>query len=93
MSVFYGYITDGYTNLGREKYKDLNNDGLINQLDKAIIGNPNPDFIYGLNSTMSYKGLELTMFLQGTQGNDLVNVSSINNTLDYGFGLNMPREY
>jgi len=92
MSVFYGYITDGYTNLGREKYKDLNNDGLINQLDKAIIGNPNPDFIYGLNSTMSYKGLELTMFLQGTQGNDLVNVSSIGNTLDYGYGLNMPRE-
>jgi TonB-linked SusC/RagA family outer membrane protein len=91
MSVFYGYITDGYTNLGKEKYKDLNNDGLINQLDKGIIGNPNPDFIYGLNSTMSYKGLELTLFLQGSQGNDIVNVSSIGSTLDYGFGLNMPR--
>jgi hypothetical protein len=61
-------------------------------LDKTIIGNPNPDFIYGLNSTMSYKGLELTVFLQGSQGNDLVNVSSIGSTLDYGFGLNMPRE-
>lgn len=92
MSVFYGYVKDGYTDLGKEKYKDLNADGLINQLDKTIIGNPNPDFIYGLNSTMSYKGLELTLFLQGTQGNDLLNVSSINNTLDYGFGLNMPRE-
>jgi TonB-linked SusC/RagA family outer membrane protein len=92
MSVFYGYVKDGYTDLGKEKYKDLNKDGLINQLDKTIIGNPNPDFIYGLNSTMSYKGLELTVFLQGTQGNDLLNVSSINNTLDYGFGLNMPRE-
>lgn len=92
MSVFYGYVKDGYTDLGKEKYKDLNADGLINQLDKTIIGNPNPDFIYGLNSAMSYKGLELTLFLQGTQGNDLLNVSSINNTLDYGFGLNMPRE-
>lgn len=92
MSVFYGYVKDGYTDLGKEKYKDLNADGLINQLDKTIIGNPNPDFIYGLNSTMNYKGLELTLFLQGTQGNDLLNVSSINNTLDYGFGLNMPRE-
>ncbi|AXE20295.1 SusC/RagA family TonB-linked outer membrane protein [Runella rosea] len=92
MSVFYGYVKDGYTDLGKEKYKDLNADGLINQLDKTIIGNPNPDFIYGLNSTMSFKGLELTLFLQGTQGNDLLNVSSINNTLDYGFGLNMPRE-
>lgn len=91
MSVFYGYITDGYNNLGREKYMDLNSDGLINQLDKGIIGNPNPDFIYGFNSTMSYKGLELTLFLQGSQGNDIVNVSSIGSTLDYGFGLNMPR--
>jgi TonB-linked SusC/RagA family outer membrane protein len=92
MSVFFGYLKDGYTDLGKEKYKDLNGDGIINQLDKTIIGNPNPDFIYGLNSTMTYKGLELTLFLQGTQGNDLLNVSSINNTLDYGFGLNMPRE-
>ncbi|GAB2767339.1 TonB-dependent receptor [Rhabdobacter roseus] len=92
MSVFYGYLRDGYTEQGKEKYQDLNGDGIINQLDKTIIGDPNPDFIYGLNSTMNYKGLELTIFIQGTQGNDLVNVSSINNTLDYGFGLNMPRE-
>lgn len=92
MSVFYGYRRNGYNELGREIYKDLNGDGLINQLDKTIIGNPNPDFIYGINSTMSFKGLELSIFIQGTQGNDLLNVSSINNTLDYGFGLNMPRE-
>lgn len=92
MSVFYGYQKNGYNELGKEIYRDLNQDGLINQLDKTIIGNPNPDFIYGLNSTMSFKGLELTIFLQGVQGNDLLNVSSINNTLDYGFGLNMPRE-
>lgn len=92
MSVFYGYRRNGYNELGREIYKDLNGDGLINQLDKTIIGNPNPDFIYGINSTMSFKGLELSVFIQGTQGNDLLNVSSINNTLDYGFGLNMPRE-
>jgi len=92
MSVFYGYQRNGYNELGREIYKDLNGDNLINQLDKTIIGNPNPDFIYGINSTMSFKGIELSVFIQGTQGNDLLNVSSINNTLDYGFGLNMPRE-
>ncbi|GAB4029640.1 SusC/RagA family TonB-linked outer membrane protein [Spirosoma gilvum] len=92
MSVFYGYVEDGYTDQGRVKYKDLNGDNVINQLDKTIIGNPNPDFIYGLNSVMSFKGFTLTAFIQGTQGNNLVNVSSINNTLDYGFGLNMPRE-
>ncbi len=92
MSVFYGYLKNGYNETGKEIYKDLNEDGVINQLDKTIIGNPNPDFIYGINSNMSFKGLELSIFLQGVQGNDLVNVSSINNTLDYGFGLNMPRE-
>ncbi|GAB3965010.1 TonB-dependent receptor [Spirosoma terrae] len=92
LSVFYGYVEDGYTDQGRVKYKDLNGDNVINQLDKTIIGDPNPNFIYGLNSTMSFKGFTLTAFFQGTQGNNLVNVSSINNTLDYGFGLNMPRE-
>ncbi|GAB3991820.1 TonB-dependent receptor [Spirosoma daeguense] len=92
MSVFYGYVEDGYTDQGRVKYKDLNGDNVINQQDKTVIGDPNPKFIYGLNSTMSFKGFTLTAFFQGTQGNNLVNVSSINNTLDYGFGLNMPRE-
>jgi TonB-linked SusC/RagA family outer membrane protein len=92
MSVFYGYREDGYTETGKVKYKDLNEDGVINQLDKTIIGDPNPNFIYGLNSSMAWKGLELTVFIQGVEGNNLVNVSSVNNTLDYGFGLNMPRE-
>jgi TonB-linked SusC/RagA family outer membrane protein len=92
MSVFYGYRENGYTEQGKIAYQDLNGDGAINQLDKTVIGDPNPDFIYGLNSNMAFKGLELTIFLQGSQGNDLVNVSSVNNTLDYGFGLNMPRE-
>ncbi|WP_138991753.1 TonB-dependent receptor [Larkinella sp. C7] len=92
MSVFYGYVENGYTEQGKVKYVDQNGDNVINQLDKTIIGNPNPDFIYGFNSAMSFRGFDLTFFVQGTQGNNLVNVSSINNTLDYGFGLNMPRE-
>jgi TonB-linked SusC/RagA family outer membrane protein len=97
MGVFYGYKKDGYDANGREIYKDLSGpagtpDGIINQYDKTIIGDPNPDFIYGLNSTMSYKNFELTMFFQGSYGNDIVNVSSIGNTLDYGFGLNMVKE-
>jgi TonB-linked SusC/RagA family outer membrane protein len=92
MSVFYGYEEDGYTELGKVKFKDRNEDGVINQLDKTIIGDPNANFIYGLNSSMSFKGFELTAFIQGVQGNNLVNVSSVNNTLDYGFGLNMPKE-
>ena len=89
---FWGYVEDGYTEAGKLNFVDLNNDGTINQNDKTYIGNPNPDFIYGLNSTMSFKGFDLSLFIQGVQGNDLLNVSSIVNTIDYGFGLNMPRE-
>ena len=78
--------------MGKIKYKDIDGDGAFTAKDKTYIGNPNPDFIYGFNSVMAYKNIELTAFIQGTQGNDLYNVSSINNTIDYGFGLNMPRE-
>ena len=89
MGVFYGYLKNGYDENGREKYKDLNGDGIINQDDKTKIGDPNPDFIYGLNSFMSYKGIELSIFFEGSQGNDLVNFSAVDNSLDYGYGCNM----
>ena len=87
-AVFYGYTEDGYDDKGLIRYVDRNNDGVITALDKSIIGNPNPDFIYGLNSTLSYKNFDLTIFLQGVYGNDIVNLSSPSITLDYGFGLN-----
>lgn len=90
--VFYGFVEEGYDENGEIVYADLNNDDIISNDDKRIIGDPNPDFIYGFNSTMSYKNFELNIFLQGSQGNDIFNLSSINQTLDYGFGLNMPRE-
>jgi TonB-linked SusC/RagA family outer membrane protein len=97
VSVFYGYLKDGYDENGKEIYKDLSGsegepDGIINQFDKTIIGDPNPDFIYGFNSYMSFKNFEFSLFFQGSQGNDIVNVSAIGNTLDYGFGLNMLQE-
>jgi len=92
VGVFYGYTEDGYTEAGAIKYKDMNNDGLINQQDKTIIGNPNPKFIYGINSTISYKNLELSLFFQGSEGNDLANISSVDNALVYGYGDNLLKE-
>lgn len=89
---FWGYIEDGYTDNGQIKYKDLDNSGSITIADKTYIGDPNPDFIFGFNTRMAYRNFELTVFLQGVQGNDILNISSINNTVDYGIGLNMPRE-
>ncbi|MBN1182379.1 MAG: SusC/RagA family TonB-linked outer membrane protein, partial [Bacteroidales bacterium] len=92
MFVFYGYMEDGYDEVGNIKYKDTNDDGLINQEDKRIIGNPNPDFIYGLNSSMSFNNFELIVFLQGSQGNDISNISSVNSSLVYGYGANLLKE-
>ncbi|BBD46388.1 TonB-dependent receptor plug (Precursor) [Petrimonas sp. IBARAKI] len=92
MGIFYGYISDGYDDKGFEKYVDLNSDGVVNADDKTKIGDPNPNFIYGVNSVMNYKNFELSLFFQGSQGNDLVNVSSIDNSLNYGYGSNMYKE-
>lgn len=92
LGMFYGYVEEGYNEQGKIVYQDLNGDGAINQSDKTFIGNPNPDFIYGFNSTMSFKNFELNVFIQGSKGNDIFNLSSVNQTLDYGFGLNMPQD-
>lgn len=92
LGQFYGYQEDGYTESGAIKFKDLNNDGEISEEDKTYIGNPNPDFYYGFNSNMTYKGFQLDLFFQGSKGNDIMNVSAISSTMDYGQGLNMPEE-
>lgn len=92
IGMFWGYLEDGYDDNGYIKFKDLDGVDGISANDRTYIGNPNPDFIYGFNSDMSYKNFELSFFIQGSQGNDLFNVSAINNTIDYGYGLNMPKE-
>jgi TonB-dependent starch-binding outer membrane protein SusC len=80
------------TKMDKSNFMDLNDDGNINERDKTYIGDPNPQFIYGLNSSMSFKNFEFSFFIQGTHGNDIFNVSSIPSTLDFGQGMNMPRE-
>jgi TonB-dependent starch-binding outer membrane protein SusC len=58
---------------GDIRFKDLNGDGVINDKDRTDIGNANPTFTYGLTNTVSYKNLELTVFIQGSQGNKVLN--------------------
>jgi TonB-linked SusC/RagA family outer membrane protein len=89
--IFYGYVEKGYTSTGNLEYEDLNKDGSISAADKTYIGDPNPDFTYGINSVTSFKGFELTLFLQGSQGNDIFNLNQAA-TLDLGMGLNLPAE-
>jgi TonB-linked SusC/RagA family outer membrane protein len=92
LGSFYGYVSKGYDEKGMVVYEDFNNNGVRDAGDKKIIGNPNPKFTYGLSSNMSYKNFDLSIFVQGSQGNDIFNLSAVNQTNDYGQALNMPKE-
>lgn len=73
---FYGYISEGVDpETGDLMYKDLNGDGNITDSDRTYIGDPNPDFTFGLTNTFSYKGFSLNILLQGSYGNDVYNAS------------------
>jgi len=61
--------------LGDVRYKDLNGDKSITAADQTYIGNPNPKFTYGLTNTFSYKGVDLSVFLQGVYGDQIFNYS------------------
>jgi len=83
---FYGYQTAGIyqsaadiannpsyvgARVGGLRYADINGDGVIDAKDRTIIGNPNPDFSYGINLNASYKNWDIATFFYGVQGNDL----------------------
>lgn len=82
-----GYVVDGLyrtqeevdasgqpnARLGGLKYRDLNGDKKITDADQTWIYNPVPDFTYGLNIGLSYKGFDLHMFWQGVAGQDVYN--------------------
>lgn len=59
--------------VGRFRYADLNGDGTINDDDRTFIGSPHPDFTYGINIALGYKGFDMSAFFQGSQGNDIFN--------------------
>jgi TonB-dependent starch-binding outer membrane protein SusC len=60
---------------GDIKFKDLNGDGVINDKDRTNIGNANPTFTYGFTNNVSYKNFDLSVFIQGSQGNKVLNFS------------------
>jgi len=75
---FYGYISDGVDpETGELKYRDLNGDGKISTTDRSYIGNPNPKFTYGMTNNFSWKNIDLSIFIQGSYGNDIYNASRI----------------
>lgn len=91
LGVFYVFKEDGYDENGQLKYIDVDNDGNLTTEDRFVLGDPNPDFTYGLNSTIQYKDFEFSFFLQGSRGNDIYNVGETAN-YDYGMGLNLRKD-
>ena len=88
LGAFYGYEVVGLyqsqedidksptqsgSRLGNFKYRDVNSDGKIDDQDRTYIGNPHPDFTYGLNLALSYKNIDLSAFFYGSKGNDIFN--------------------
>lgn len=59
---------------GYPRYQDTNGDGAITPDDYIIMGDPNPDFTWGLNSTLNFKNFDFSIFLRGVQGNDVRNL-------------------
>ncbi|MDO9554383.1 MULTISPECIES: SusC/RagA family TonB-linked outer membrane protein [Rhodonellum] len=62
-----------YNAPGKFKIEDVNNDGVITDDDRTVIGNPHPDFTYGINLNLGYKSFDLTIFGNGSVGNDIFN--------------------
>jgi TonB-dependent starch-binding outer membrane protein SusC len=62
-----------YNAIGKFKVEDVNGDGVITDADRTIIGNPHPDFVYGINISVGYRNWDFTVFGNGSVGNDIFN--------------------
>ncbi|MEL7123480.1 MAG: SusC/RagA family TonB-linked outer membrane protein, partial [Bacteroidota bacterium] len=93
ISSFYGYVVEGVDARGNLVFADLDNSGndktIPNEGDKTFIGQPLPDWTFGLNLGVNYKGFDLNAFFYGTQGNDIFDA-----TIRYdAIGSNRPVGY
>ncbi len=89
INQFYGFKTDGIfrdeddrhfekqpgASLGDVKYVDINDDGVVDDNDRTIIGSPIPNFTFGFNASAQYKGFDFSMALQGVYGNEIYNAN------------------
>ena len=86
-SLFYGFKTYGIyqpddellgdAQAGDVRIIDINEDGIIDENDRTIIGNPNPDFTFGLNFNLNYKSFSLSALVNGVYGNDIINGNAL----------------
>lgn len=80
LGLFYGYVAGGVDpSNGMMYYINRNGESVYKPTpeDRTVIGNPNPDFLYGMTNTFGYRNFDLSIFLQGSQGNDIFNATRI----------------
>lgn len=89
----YGYVEDGIfqnqdevdafievqsdAEIGQIRYADTNDDGIISEEDRTIIGDVNPDYIWGVSNAFKFKDFDLSFLFQGVQGADIINTLNI----------------
>lgn len=94
MYVFYGYKVDGiiqsyaeglsaglsgdFAQPGEYKYVDVDGNGTVDENDRCIIGDPNPDWTSSLGLDVTWKNFDFSFFLNGVFGNDVVNMARFN---------------
>ncbi len=61
---------------GDFRFKDINGDGIINTDDRTITGSYHPDFIYGITNRFHYKNFDLSIFFQGVEGREIMNLTA-----------------
>jgi TonB-linked SusC/RagA family outer membrane protein len=90
LGAYYGLKVDGVirneeelaaykpaAQVGDYRIVDQNDDGKIDGDDRVIVGNPNPDYIYGWNNNFEYGNFSLNVFFQGVEGMDVLNINLI----------------
>ena len=82
------HATQDGAGVGRFKYEDVNGDGVINDNDRTKIGDPHPDFTFGINMNFQYKNWDMSMFWNGSVGNDIFDYTALYYETPYFFNGN-----
>ncbi|MCX6279959.1 MAG: TonB-dependent receptor [Bacteroidetes bacterium] len=78
LGTFYGYVSEGVDpETGMIKYADLNNNGRLDAGDRTVIGHGQPLYTFGFTNTFKYWRFDLSIFFQGSVGNDIYNATRI----------------
>lgn len=106
IATFYGWRADGLFQTQAEidshaeqpgavpgdvRFVDINNDNVIDDEDREILGSPHPKMTYGINTNMSYKGFDATMFFLGVAGVEIYNADRMQG-LDASYPFNLYSE-